>query len=62
MAAEILHLLADKAYRRQVIAQQIASLSQATWKKAAKKIEKIYTQVTDKKKSPHKKSRRTRVS
>ena len=62
MAAEILHLLADKAYRRQVIAQQIASLSQATWKKAAKKIEKIYTQVTDKKKSPRKKSRRPRVS
>ena len=62
MAAEILHLLADKAYRRQVIAQQIASLSQATWKKAAKKIEKIYTQVASKKKRSSKRSRRPRVS
>lgn len=45
MVAEILHLLEDKTYRSRVVAEQITSLSQATWKKAAKRVKKIYQEV-----------------
>lgn len=53
MVAEILRLLDDKTYRSQVVAKQITSLSQATWKKAAKRVEKIYQEIV-----PNKNKRR----
>jgi glycosyltransferase involved in cell wall biosynthesis len=42
MSQEVLHLLNDPTYRDQVVAAQLASLKQTTWKKAAAKIKKIY--------------------
>jgi glycosyltransferase involved in cell wall biosynthesis len=65
MAREVLHLLEDEAYRRQVIAQQVSSINQVTWKKAAKKVEQIYQTLSSKTKRKKRvtattKSRRTR--
>ncbi len=45
MAAEVLHLINDHAYREQVVSDQLAHLDQNTWKKSAAKIEKVYQKV-----------------
>lgn len=50
MAAEVFHLLDDEDYRRQVVRTQAQQLKQTTWKKAAKKVEKIYQQLGQRKK------------
>lgn len=49
MADEILHLVDDPDYHAQVVKAQLKHLKKTTWKKAAKKIEKIYQKIIKKK-------------
>lgn len=51
MTAQVLKILDDKTYRQQLVQAQLDELKGLSWKKAAKKVEKVYKKVLRKKRA-----------